>query len=238
MGAREITQAATTEGEPTPSPAARRPGRVSVPEARVALASAAGLYVVGATLCATAALLPHVGSPAGVVAIAVTAYLTAAGLMIAHHRRRRGLTLAWLADLWGVLLVALLCAATGAESSPFALIYLFAVGHAAAFQPRGRLLVVCAAALAGFLSPLVYSHVSSSFGPIACVGVVLALLSAAALHLALERIRDQRWRLEFLIAATATLSTSLDPQQTLQKIARMAVPELAEPCVIDLIDRT
>ena len=50
-----------------------------------------------------------VAEAAGVVAIAVNAYLTAAGLMIAHRRRRRGLTLAWLADLWGVLLVALLC---------------------------------------------------------------------------------------------------------------------------------
>jgi len=65
---------------------------------------------------------------------------------------------------------------------------------------------------------------------------VLALLAAGALHLALERIREQRWRLEFLIAATANLDTSLDPQQTLRQIAGTAVPELAELCVIDLID--
>jgi Stage II sporulation protein E (SpoIIE)/GAF domain len=205
-------------------------------EARMALASAAGLYFVGATLTATSVLLPHVSSPAGVVAIAVTAYLTAAALIVAYVRKRRGLTLAWLADLWGVVLVALLCAATGAASSPFGLIYFFALGHAAAFQPRRRLLVVCLAGLVAFLSPLAYSHVSSSFGAIACVGAVLALLATTLVHLALERMREQRWRLESLIAATANLDASLDPQQTLQRIARTAVPELAELCVIDLID--
>jgi Stage II sporulation protein E (SpoIIE)/GAF domain len=205
-------------------------------EARVALASAAGLYVVGATLTATSALLPHVSSPAGVAAVAATAYVTAAGLMIAYARERRGLTLAWIADLWGVVLVGVLCAATGAESSPFALIYFFAILHAAAFQPRRRLAIVCLAGLIAFLSPIIYSGVSSNFGAIASVGIVLALLASALVHFALERVRDQRWRLEFLVAATANLDTSLDPGQTLRKIARTAVPELAEMCVIDLID--
>ncbi len=223
-------------GAPALEEAGRATAAVRSREARVALASAAGLYVVGATLTATAVLLPHVSSPAGVVAIAVAAYLTAAGLMLAFARARRGLTLAWLADLWGVVLVALLCAATGGASSPFGLIYFFAIGHAAAFQPRGRLLVVCLAGLIAFLGPLSYSHVSSTFGAVACVGVVLALLASALVHLSLERMREQRWRLEFLIAATAKLDTSLDPQQTLQRIARTAVPELAELCVIDLID--
>jgi serine phosphatase RsbU (regulator of sigma subunit) len=202
----------------------------------VALASAAGLYVVGATLTATSALLPHVSSPAGVVAVALTAYVTAAALMWAYGRNRGGLTLAWAAEVWGVVLVALLCAATGGASSPFGLIYLFAIGHAAAFQPRRRLLVVAAAGLVAFLAPLAYSNVSSTFGAFACVGVVLALLGSALVHLSLQRVRDQRWRLEFLIAATVNLDNSLDPQQTLRSIASTAVPELAELCVIDLID--
>ncbi|MCW3069617.1 MAG: putative sensor protein [Solirubrobacterales bacterium] len=213
-----------------------RAGKTSRREARAALVSAAALYTVGAMLCATAALLPHVSSPAAVVAIAVAAFLTAVALMLAYARQRRGLTLAWVADLWGVVLVALLCAATGGAGSPFGLVYFFAIGHAAAFQPRGRLLVVWAAGLIAFLAPLAYSHVSSSFGAFACVGIVLALLASGLVHFALERVRQQRWRLEFLIAATAHLDTSLDPQQTLQKIARTAVPELAELCVIDLID--
>ena len=41
-------------------------------EARAAIAIAAGLYLVGALLCATAVLLPHVDSPAGVTAVAST----------------------------------------------------------------------------------------------------------------------------------------------------------------------
>jgi serine phosphatase RsbU (regulator of sigma subunit) len=205
-------------------------------EARIALASAAGLYVVGGTLTATSVLLPHVSSAAGVVTVGVTAYLTAAVLMLAFVRKRRGLTLAWAADLWGVALVAVLCASTGGASSPFGLIYFFAIGHAAAFQPRPRVLVVYLAGLLAFLAPLTYQHVSSSFGAIACVGVVLALLATGLVHFALQRMREQRWRLEFLIAATANLDTSLDPQHTLQRIARTAVPELAELCVIDLID--
>jgi Stage II sporulation protein E (SpoIIE)/GAF domain len=206
-------------------------------EAHAAIGIAAGLYVVGAALTATAALLPHVSSAADVIAIAVAALLTAGGLLIAFVRRRGGLGLACVADLWGVVLIALLCAATGGASSPFGLIYFFALGHAAAFQPRGRLVLVSFAVLLAFLAPLAYTHVSTMFGAVACVGVILALLASTVIHLALEGMREQRRRLEFLIGATARLDTSLDPAETLRKIARTAVPELAELCVIDLLDR-
>jgi Stage II sporulation protein E (SpoIIE)/GAF domain len=206
-------------------------------EARAAVAFAAALYVVGAALTATATLLPHVSSPTGVVAIAVTALLTAGGLMFVFFRGSGGLVLAFVADLWGVVLIALLCAATGGVSSPFALIYFFAIGHAAAFQPRARFVLVSIAGLAGFLSPLAYAHVATMFAAIATIGVVLALLASTVIHFALNRMREQRGRLELLIAATAKLDTSLDPAETLRKIAHTAVPELAQLCVIDLIDR-
>jgi hypothetical protein len=216
--------------------AARSRGAASEAEARAAVAAAAGLYVTGATLIATSVLLPHVDSPAGATAVAVTALLTAAGLMIAFARHHGGLMLAFFADVWGVVEIVFLCASTGGASSPFAMLYFFAVGHAAAFQPRGRFLIVSFAGVLAFLAPLAYSHVSSSFGAIACVGGVLALLTTSVVHLALRRMRDERWQLEFLIAATDQLDSSLDPQQTLRRIARTAVPELAELCVIDLID--
>jgi hypothetical protein len=205
-------------------------------EARAAIVSCAALYLIGASLTVTSVLLPRVSSPAAVVAIAVTAVVTAGALLGAFARDRGGLMLVWVADMWGVVLIAFLCAATGGTSSPFALIYFFAIGHAAAFQPRGRFLLVALAGLLAFLAPLAYSHVSTNFGAIACVGAVLALLTTGAIHFALGRMRDQRWRLEFLITATANLDSSLDPQQTLRKIVRTAVPELAELCVIDLID--
>jgi Stage II sporulation protein E (SpoIIE)/GAF domain len=226
----------TFTGEPGRRYARRAHAVTSRSEAYVAVASAAVLFVIGATLIGTAFLLPHVSSPAGCAAVAVTAYLTAAALMLAFASRRVGLMLAWVADMWGIVLIAFLCAASGGASSPFALLYFFALGHAAAFQPRGRFLLVAIATLLAFLSPLVYSHVSTGFGAFVFVGAVLAVLTTSVVHYALGRMREQRWRLEFLIAATAKLDSSLDPQQTLRKIARTAVPELAELCVIDLID--
>jgi serine phosphatase RsbU (regulator of sigma subunit) len=205
-------------------------------EARAALGSAAALYVVGASLIATSFLLPHVHSPAGAASVAGTALLAATILIVEFARDRGGLILAWIADLWGVACVGVLCWSTGGATSPFALIYFFAVGHAAAFQPRRRFLLVAFVGLLAFLAPLAYQHVSPSFGAIASVGAVLALLTNGAIHIALERMRIQRRRLEFLIAATATLDTSLDPQQTLRRIAATALPELAELCVIDVVD--
>lgn len=204
-------------------------------EARVAVISAAGLYVVGAALTATSALLPHVSSAIAVVAVAATAMLTAGGLLAAVRRGPGGLMLACIADVWGIVLVTILCAASGGARSPFALIYFFAIGHAAAFQPRRRFVLVSAAGLLAFLLPLAYEHVSATFGAIACVGVVLALLTCGVVHFALNRMRDQRRRMEFLIAATSVLDGSLDPDDTLRRIAQIAVPELAELCVIDLI---
>ncbi len=218
---------------PAPGPIAEL---ASEREARTALLSCAGLYVAGGTLTATSALLPKVSSPAGVIAVALVAYATAAGLVAARGRERSRLQIAWIADLWGVVLIAVLCASSGGASSPFGLIYFFAIGHAAAFQSRTRVLVVCAAALAGFLAPVAYGHVMRSYWAFACVGAVLAMLCAAVVHIALQRMRDQRWRLEFLINATANLDTALDPHQNLQRVADTAVPELADLCVVDLID--
>ncbi len=207
-------------------------------EVRVALASAAALYLVGAALISTSVLLPHVASPAGAAAVAAVALLTAAFLVARVLRDRGGLMLAWGAEAWGVALIVALCASTGGPSSPFALIYFFALGHAAAFQPRERFLAICLIGVLGFLAPLLYTHVSLQFGAFACVGAVLALLATGAIHIALERMREQRWGLEFLIDATASLDTSLDPDQTLRRIAGMALPRLAELCVIDRTDDT
>ena len=182
----------------------------SAAEAGTAVVSAAGLYVAGAALTATTPLLPHVGSPEGVAAVAVCALLTAAALLLAARRSRASIALACAADLWGVLLVALLCAATGGAHSPFALVYFFAIGHAAAFQPRAGVALVTGAALLAFLAPLAYSDVPAVFGAIASVGVVLALLAGGVVHFALNRARDQRRLLESLIT---TLRRSLMPAQ-------------------------
>jgi hypothetical protein len=205
-------------------------------ETRLAVASAAGLYVIGGSLIATSFLLPDVTSPAGAAAVAGDAMLTALALLWFLARGRESLGLAWAADLWGIAIIVVLCASTGGASSPFAMLYFFAVGHAAAFQPRRRFLITSLIGLLAFLAPLAYEDVGSNFAAIALVGAVLALLTTVAVHLALERMRADRRRLELLIAATAKLDTSLEPQQTLRRIAAMALPELAELCVIDLVD--
>jgi serine phosphatase RsbU (regulator of sigma subunit) len=163
--------------------------------------------------------------------------MTAAALLVVGRRRRIGLTIALVADLWGILLIALVCAATGGAYSPFALVYFFAICHAAAFQPRNEFVLVSVVALLAFLAPLAYGAVPPGFAGFATVGVVLALLISWVIHLALGWVRDQRRRLEFMIAASAKLDTSLEPSQTLRQIAHSAVPELAELCVIDLVDR-
>jgi serine phosphatase RsbU (regulator of sigma subunit) len=210
---------------------------LSTREVRAALLACAGLYLVGGALCGTAALLPHVRAPAAIVAVAIDAFLVAGALVLASEREYGGLPLAFAADLWGVVLIGILCAGAGGASSPFALIYLFAIGHAAAFQSRGRFIVVLLAALVTFLLPIAYEHVSSTFGAVACVGIVLAVLTSGVIHLALNNVREQRHRLKFLIDATATFDSSLDPSEALRNLARAAVPELAELCVIDLLDR-
>jgi serine phosphatase RsbU (regulator of sigma subunit) len=205
-------------------------------ETRLAVASAAGLYLIGAALIATSFLLPEVSSPAGAAGVAATAVLTACLLIAAVTRGRPGLTVAWLAELWGVGIIAVLIASTGGASSPFALLYFFAVGHAAAFQRRRRFQLTAVAGLLAFLAPLAYSSVSTNFAAIALVGAVLAGLTTLVMHLALERMRADRRRLELLITATAKLDASLDPEQTLRLIAATALPELAELCVVDLLD--
>jgi serine phosphatase RsbU (regulator of sigma subunit) len=206
-------------------------------EVRTAILAEAGLYVVGGLLCATALLIPHVRAPEAVAAVGVNAQMVAAALVVAARRERGGLGLAFAGDLWGVVLVGVLCAAAGGASSPFALIYLFAIGHAAGFQPRNRYIVVLIASLVAFLLPLTYENVPEMFGAVACVGIVLAVLTTVVIHLALNGLREHRRRLKFLIDATASFDTSLDPAESLRNLARAAVPELAELCVIDLLDR-
>ena len=215
----------------------RRPA-LSRREVRAAIHAEAGLYVVGGLLCSTALLIPDVRAPEAVAAVGVNAMLVAAALFWAAQRDRGGLALAFAGDLWGVVVIAVLCASAGGASSPFALIYLFAIGHAAGFQPRGRFVIVSIAALVAFLLPLTYESVPGTFGAVACVGIVLAVLTTGVIHLALNSVREHRRRLKFLIDATASFDTSLDPAEALRNLAQAAVPELAELCVIDLLDRS
>jgi Stage II sporulation protein E (SpoIIE)/GAF domain len=223
--------------KPSASEGQRAQEPLSGPEVRAAMLAAAALYAIGGALTATALLLPEVRAPAAIAAVGVNAYVVATALVLAARRGHSSLELAFAADLWGVVLIAVLCGGSSGASSPFALIYLFAIGHAAAFQPRRGFVLVTLAALLAFLLPITYEHVTATFGAVACVGVVLALLTTIVIHLALNGVREQRRRLKFLIDATATFDTSLDPAESLRNLAHAAVPHFAELCVIDLLDR-
>jgi PAS domain S-box-containing protein len=53
-------------------------------------------------------------------------------------------------------------------------------------------------------------------------------------------INDQKWAagaFEFLAEATAVLASSLDYEKTLERVARLAVPHIADICQIDMIDQ-
>src|SRR5215475_6017842 len=51
-----------------------------------------------------------------------------------------------------------------------------------------------------------------------------------------ERVVDAR-ALAFLAEASAVLASSLDYEATLARVAQLAVPELADWCVVDLVDQ-
>jgi hypothetical protein len=201
------------------------------------VAVAGGLYLAGALLCCAALLLPHVRSPAGVTAVALVAVATGTGLLLVWRHGRGTLEIALAADLWGIVEIAVLCWSTGGATSPFALIYMFAIVHAAAFQTPRRFFIAAVAGLAAFLAPLLYEdNVSTQFAAVAAIGIALAMITSAALHFALNRIREQRHRLQILNAASASLDRSLDPGETLRAIAELAVPDFARVCVIDVLD--
>src|SRR5204863_7931639 len=50
-----------------------------------------------------------------------------------------------------------------------------------------------------------------------------------------ERERAARERLTFIAEATELLSSSLDYSQTLTRVARLAVPRLADWCAVDMV---
>jgi len=205
-------------------------------EVLAANASAAGLYLAGAALCATGPLLPHLESLAATTVVGGVAVATAIGLLLAVRARRGGLGLALTVELWGVFLIAVAVASTGGTSSPLAVMYLFPIGHAGAFQPRRRLTLVVIATIAAFLVPLGYESVPTSFGAVAVIGIVIAALTLGLVHLTLNYIRGQRRLLALGVAAASELTSSLDPMRTLREFANALVPGVADVCWIDRLD--
>ena len=211
--------------------------RVTRREARFALATAGGLYFVGALLCASAALLPHVGAPAGVIAVALEALLVAGLLLLAARRglgragaRIRGRPLGCPRDRSAVRLQR-------RRAEPVRPDLLLRdrprCGLSAAWTVRTRSSSLRSSRSSRRSSTKRVSRRRSERSPAwgscsRCSRVWSSATRSAA-------CASQRRRMEILIAATARLDRSLDPAETLRTIAHMAVPELAELCVIDLL---
>jgi signal transduction histidine kinase len=70
--------------------------------------------------------------------------------------------------------------------------------------------------------------------------IFTAMVSRATLAIVQHALRERAQRTEqtrrFLDHATRALTRSLDHHETLQQIAQLAVPELADWCVVDLLD--
>jgi len=182
-------------------------------------------------LTATAALLPHVSSPAGVGASRGGGSYSTVGRADASPspvKARRPPRSPGPRTCGVVVLVALcLCAAAGGRGAArSACSNLFAIGHARGLPSRAvRLLLVAIASLAGFLAPprlhACLRHVRR--GRLGRGGAWLCS-PREALHLASN---DPRAALAARIPdrATADFDSSLDPQQTLRQFAGTAVPE-------------
>jgi signal transduction histidine kinase/CheY-like chemotaxis protein len=119
---------------------------------------------------------------------------------------------------------------------------------AAAYRDEGiRSMLVCPMRIHGnrmgtlvfyFRSPRVFGEIDIETGQ-ALANVASAALKTAAL---LDEQRRQRadaeiarHRATFLADAAATLSRSLDYEQTLADVARLAVPEIADWCAVDIV---
>ena len=67
-----------------------------------------------------------------------------------------------------------------------------------------------------------------------------AAISSAELHDEQRRLRAEaqaaEWRSAFLSEASRVLSSTLDYEATLARVARLSVPELADWCAVDIID--
>ncbi|HEY2511985.1 MAG TPA: GAF domain-containing sensor histidine kinase [Polyangiaceae bacterium] len=146
--------------------------------------------------------------------------------------------------------------ATGGRSSPFFLALYLSV-FAVAFRYAAREALVAAAAYsAAYVGMLAYAHDLAGSGVetftrvsyIFLAALIGSLMSRQVLDMARETsealAREQRARAlsaesesraKFLAEASKALVASLDYEETLKTVARLAVPMLADACVVDLL---
>lgn len=177
------------DAEP-PAPAAA----LRQPDLGLASASAALLFAVVPIVLGVFALATPDAPPTTVVlAVGGASLITALALGLAARRRLLGLSALFAADLWAVALIAVVVAFSGRYHSPYVELYLLAVVHAAAFQPRPRVIALILTAMLAYLVPAAaITGLASRDLADAVIPALTIALAAGVIHAAAERWRRQR----------------------------------------------
>jgi diguanylate cyclase (GGDEF)-like protein len=160
----------------------------------LAMRSAAALYALGAVLLGVACALEEAtGVRVALGGLSALALAVALALVWLDRSGRDSLRLVFAADLLAVAIVGVVVAMTDGAHSAYSPYFLLAALHAAAFQPRARVLAAMALTTAAFLAPLAYDRDDASW----FVGVaILALLPALAIvwitHLVVSALARER----------------------------------------------
>jgi diguanylate cyclase (GGDEF)-like protein len=128
-----------------------------------------------------------------VLSVGGASLIASIALGLAARRRRLGLDELFAADLCAVALIAVVVAFSGRYHSPYVELFLLAVVHAAAFQPRMRAIALILAALLAYLVPSVaISGISARDVADAVIPALTLVLAGGLIHAAAERLRRQR----------------------------------------------
>jgi diguanylate cyclase (GGDEF)-like protein len=182
------------DAAPDQAPATPRDDTAERADLVLATASAALLFAVLPVVLGVFTLLASNPAPTAVVlAVGGGSLIAAVALGLATRRRSLGLDALFAADLGAVALIAVVVASSGRYDSPYVELFLLAVVHAAAFQPRLRAIALILVAVLAYLVPSAARSATSSRDAADAVVPTLTFLLAGGLILAAaERLRLQR----------------------------------------------
>lgn len=180
----------TPEGTPPPP----HGGSAEQVDLVLATTSAALLFAVLPVVLVLFTLVASTAAPTAVVLLVGAASLIAAtALGLAADRRPLDLDSLFKADLGAVALIAVVVAFSGRYHSPYVELFLLAVVHAAAFQPRMRVISVILAVLLAYLIPsIAISGLSGHDVADAVIPALTIVLGGGLIYAAAERLRRQR----------------------------------------------
>ena len=180
----------TPEGTALPLPA----GSAEQVDLVLATTSAALLFAVLPIVLVIFTLVSSMAAPTAVVLlVGVVSLIAAMALGLAAAQRPLDLDTLFDADLCAVALIAVVVAFSGQYHSPYVELFLLAVVHAAAFQPRMRVTWLILAVLLAYLIPsIAISGLSGHDVADAVIPALTIVLGGGLIYAAAERLRRQR----------------------------------------------